>query len=154
MEDISLFGIPLPLPSSAMDSQQPGYFYRILGRPISWERPAQAKYRRYDAQKNEKFVIGTQLKQQHQEHGLDVITGPIAINIAFYFPIVGSGSLITRQRKLNSKYSIKPDIDNLTKFYLDTANGLLFKDDAQIVFLICRKYYSDNPRTDILLMPL
>jgi Holliday junction resolvase RusA-like endonuclease len=47
----------------------------------------------------------------------------------------------------------KPDVDNLAKFYLDCANGVLYRDDAQIVTLVARKLYGDKPQTEIEIMP-
>ena len=44
----------------------------------------------------------------------------------------------------------KPDIDNLTKFYLDCANGVLFPDDRMINLLTASKQYSTKPRTEII----
>jgi Holliday junction resolvase RusA-like endonuclease len=41
----------------------------------------------------------------------------------------------------------KPDIDNLIKFYLDAAKGVLYKDDAQVVKIFAKKLYSNTPKT-------
>ena len=38
----------------------------------------------------------------------------------------------------------KPDIDNLVKFVLDAANGVLFKDDSQVVRVLATKMYDDR----------
>lgn len=51
------------------------------------------------------------------------------------------------------KHHSKPDLDNLEKFYLDCANGILFDDDRRISKLSSTKMYSDNPRTVIDIMP-
>ena len=37
-----------------------------------------------------------------------------------------------------------PDIDNLVKFILDGMNGLIYKDDAQVVKLIVQKLYDSE----------
>lgn len=47
----------------------------------------------------------------------------------------------------------KPDVDNLAKFYLDCANGILFSDDKKVVSLKVKKMYSNNPKTIIEIMP-
>ena len=49
----------------------------------------------------------------------------------------------------------KPDIDNLQKFYLDCANGVLFKDDSLIIISSQTKKYSpdDNPRVIMTVTP-
>lgn len=44
----------------------------------------------------------------------------------------------------------KPDTDNYTKAVLDALNGIIWQDDSQIVDIYASKYYSDNPRVEIL----
>lgn len=48
----------------------------------------------------------------------------------------------------------KPDVDNIAKFYLDCANGILFPDDKQIIALKCYKLYSNIPRITIDITPI
>ncbi len=40
----------------------------------------------------------------------------------------------------------KPDADNLCKVVCDALNGIAYRDDAQIVDTMVRKFYGDNPR--------
>jgi len=67
--------------------------------------------------------------------------------ITFLMPIPGSTSKKKRQQINNGLYHHikKPDIDNLVKFYLDVANGILFADDKQIVELVAVKRYAELP---------
>ena len=59
---------------------------------------------------------------------------PIVATIDFY-----------RKRKATSR----ADIDNLLKSILDSCNGIVFEDDAQVVEIHCRKLQSDNPHVEI-----
>lgn len=43
----------------------------------------------------------------------------------------------------------RPDLDNLAKSILDACNGVIYKDDAQIVDLITHKRYDDSPRVEV-----
>ena len=43
----------------------------------------------------------------------------------------------------------KPDWDNIGKAVCDALNGLVWKDDSQIVHATTEKYYSDDPRVVI-----
>lgn len=45
----------------------------------------------------------------------------------------------------------KPDLDNILKAVADSLNGIAYKDDSQIVTVVCRKYYSDVPRVEVVL---
>lgn len=44
----------------------------------------------------------------------------------------------------------KPDIDNLAKSLLDGMNGVVFKDDSQIVSLHVTKVFASEPGVDIM----
>jgi Holliday junction resolvase RusA-like endonuclease len=41
----------------------------------------------------------------------------------------------------------KPDIDNLIKTIGDALNGIMWRDDSQIVMLQARKFYATEPFT-------
>lgn len=43
----------------------------------------------------------------------------------------------------------KPDIENLAKGIMDGCNKIIWQDDAQIVELVARKWYSMEPRAEI-----
>lgn len=45
----------------------------------------------------------------------------------------------------------KPDQDNVIKVFADSLNKLAYKDDTQIVDCQCRKFYSENPRVDVII---
>lgn len=45
----------------------------------------------------------------------------------------------------------KPDLDNIAKLLGDSLNGIVFKDDAQIVYLEALKTYGDVPITTIII---
>ena len=73
------------------------------------------------------------------------------VNIVFYMPIPKSW---TKHQKFMAVMGVetpnkKPDLDNLEKFVLDCANGILFHDDAMVICLSSEKIYSKNPRTEM-----
>lgn len=72
----------------------------------------------------------------------------------FAFPISKNESHGSRNAKLWGfiPYNEKPDNDNLEKFYMDCGTGILWPDDCRIVINESRKYYSENPRTEIEVM--
>ncbi len=45
----------------------------------------------------------------------------------------------------------KPDADNILKIVADSLNGIAYKDDAQLVDTMVRKFYSDNPRVEVMI---
>ena len=45
----------------------------------------------------------------------------------------------------------KPDIDNVIKAVADSLNQVAYKDDTQIVDCQCRKFYSEEPRIEVII---
>ena len=43
----------------------------------------------------------------------------------------------------------RPDTDNYVKGILDALNGIVVKDDSQIVDIVAQKFYSDTPRIEV-----
>jgi Holliday junction resolvase RusA-like endonuclease len=63
---------------------------------------------------------------------------PIKISITFYR---------TKSKWLPKRETMpfrKPDLDNFNKLLLDSLNGLIFPDDAQITTIIAKKRWSPN----------
>lgn len=48
----------------------------------------------------------------------------------------------------------KPDIDNIVKTFLDGMNGVIFKDDTQVVDLHVKKVYSAVAGVDVMVMEI
>lgn len=46
----------------------------------------------------------------------------------------------------------KPDLDNIAKVVLDALNGIAYRDDAQVVEILVRKLYGENPRVSVHIM--
>ena len=72
------------------------------------------------------------------------------VDIEFHLPLPKNASKSQENQYLwYGDANIKPDIDNLVKFYLDAANGILWQDDKQIIELNVIKKYSQKPKTII-----
>lgn len=76
------------------------------------------------------------------------------LDISMYQPISVSWPKSKQNRILWHLETLpsSKDLDNLAKFYLDCANGILFPDDHLITKLTVSKTYSLNPRTEIKIM--
>lgn len=48
----------------------------------------------------------------------------------------------------------RPDADNYLKCCLDALNGIVYRDDSQIVDMSVKKRYSDRPRLEIEIFPV
>jgi Holliday junction resolvase RusA-like endonuclease len=124
------------------------------GEPIAWKRPAGSLHR-YDAQKKEKQWVQYQIKSALTRFSYSLFPCALKVKFSFYLPVPPSDSQTEKSSKwwgLTLAYK-KPDIDNLQKFYLDCGTGFLWQDDDQITDIVSKKRYSDNPRTELLIMP-
>jgi Holliday junction resolvase RusA-like endonuclease len=75
--------------------------------------------------------------------GPPVFFGPVSLCIEFYFSKPKSAP------KKRRYPTVKPDIDNLLKTVLDAMNGLVFKDDKQVVDCRVSKHYGQVPKIRI-----
>lgn len=140
----------------------------IPGKPIPKARARYSKRGKhviaYDPQEKEKKIVRALMTQQLVEI-FDVTSKCItqemfkicqskvfSVDFTFYLPINQSDSVRSKNMKLwgITKASAKPDYDNLEKFYLDCANGILWDDDSSVVKASAKKLYSEEPRVEII----
>ena len=89
------------------------------------------------------------------------IEGPIEIDFKFFlkrpkshYRSVKKKFVLKEEEVSNCLQIKKPDIDNLIKFVLDSLNGHLYKDDAQVCRIVSEKryindFYDEKPRTEL-----
>ena len=85
--------------------------------------------------------------------GFEMITETIRAKITCYFPIPKSYTKTKKESALKGELRPckKPDTDNLAKSVLDALNTLAYDDDKQVIDLQVSKFYSDEPRTEVIL---
>lgn len=128
----------------------------IAGKPIAKKRPK--FFRRggfvgtYNCQETEEGRFMNQLAAARPD-GFEVVTGPISLTVNFGMPIPESTSRKKRLEMADGRirHTKKPDIDNLLKFVKDCANGVLWRDDSQVVGVWATKSYSKMPKTHIVM---
>lgn len=90
--------------------------------------------------------------QQSGETAFDRET-QLRAEIIAYFPIPKSTSK-KKRGEMESGLILptkKPDTDNIAKAILDALNGIAYYDDAQICQLHVYKFYSAEPRTEVII---
>lgn len=93
------------------------------------------------------FKATTRLAAE-QAYGGPPLEGPLRVILVCVFQ---------SKKKLRCYKSTKPDCDNLAKSTLDALNGLLFKDDGQVVTLIVEKWHAaadEQPHVDVRIEPV
>lgn len=130
----------------------------ILGEPKGKERPrysskSKTVYTPVKTENYEKLIAGT-YKAEYGNFRFS-IGEPLEMRILAYIGIPASDAASTRLKKLRREIrpTKKPDWDNIGKIVADALNGVAYHDDAQVVDAITRKFYSDNPRVEIVIRP-
>ena len=128
----------------------------VFGNPIPWMRPGRRLINGqvivYDKQSKLKEQVRWQLRSNFNHEPLAT---PVSITFTFFMPIPKSASKKMReQMELNAVHHMKrPDVDNISKFYMDCLTGVVLVDDCQVWRIVAEKRYSSNPKTVIALDP-
>ena len=117
--------------------------------PVAQARPRAVRMgrgvRMYDPKKTADFK--NQLRLLALAKHVVPIQEALSVEIWFYRQIQTSISKKEHLRRTTGhvRPTVKPDTDNYIKSTLDALNGILWRDDAQIVDLTAHKFYSDHP---------
>lgn len=141
----------------------------IPGKPIPKQRARYSKRGSfvvtYDPQEKDKNLVKQIMTQQLVDHfNVNVndnrtgqqlykicMSKSFSVKFIFFLPLNQSDSVSAKNKKLwgITRANTKPDYDNLEKFYLDCANGILWDDDSSVVKAEALKLYSEVPRVEI-----
>lgn len=85
----------------------------------------------------------------------ELLAMPLLLQVDVMLPIPKRFTKAKREQALSGRLrpAKKPDCSNLVKGIEDALNGFLWVDDALIVTLIVRKWYSDRPRAIVQVTP-
>jgi Holliday junction resolvase RusA-like endonuclease len=83
--------------------------------------------------------------------GMLLLSGPLRVQISVGVGVADSWSKKRKERALMQldHPTGKPDFDNVAKLICDALNGILWKDDSQIVACSFLKYYSARPAAEL-----
>lgn len=122
----------------------------IPGEPCAKQRPRTTKQgHTYTPQKtvNYETLVKQLYIMQNQRQQLE---GEIKLMVKAYFRIPKSKLKAFQKQKIRP--TTKPDWDNVGKIISDALNGLAYRDDSQIVSATVEKWYSLEPRVEVILM--
>lgn len=125
--------------------------YVLPGIPIPLQRPQHGNGHIWDPQKQKKVITAISITSLHE--GNPKFTGPLHLDITFYFPIPQRGQR-SKTTWVNKPHEIKPDISNCIKYIEDVCNKLLYDDDSSIASLHSQKLYDHIPRTEFYIVEL
>lgn len=88
--------------------------------------------------------------------GRALLEGPVDVDITIACQIPASWSQKKQRQAIAGRVfpCTKPDVDNVVKIVFDALNGVLWKDDVQVVDLALRKRYSASPGVRVDVCPI
>ena len=138
MKEITIVipGVPAPWTRAGRDS-------RSRGKGHSFMTPKSEDYKHL-IQQYARMAMGPEAP----------LEGAVEVYMLFTLPIPPSWSGRKKDRALSGFIHpiSRPDIDNFAKAIMDGLNGLVYKDDSQIVKLTTRKQYGSSPCARVVLM--
>ena len=125
----------------------------VPGIPCGWARARGGKTTHHytaDKQRAAGEVIAYGAKAAMK--GCPPLTGPVRLNLIAVYPWPKSWS--AKKRAANPWKVTKPDADNLQKLPMDSLNGIVWVDDAQVCEWTGAKDYGEMPGLHITITPL
>ncbi len=131
------------------------YRYTIPGPAVPQGRPRFSRRggRPYDPQKSRKYKAYVRQCVLEQGAPEEPLSGPVSLRVFEYRAIPKSWSARKRQAAQNGDIwpTSRPDLDNVKKAVQDALNGLIWRDDAQVVWGMEFKAYDETPRVEIII---
>lgn len=125
--------------------------------PQQQERPRYSSRGRfvrvYDPKNTKQFkrAVKTYISEYMLERNIRQFEAPLVVTLIFYRNVQKSLSKVEKLRRLDGIHppDVKPDLSNYLKSVEDALNGVLWKDDSQIIGEHIIKLYSEQPRIEI-----
>lgn len=141
---------------------KPSVIIIVLGEPVAQGRPRFAKrgsfVTAYDPPQSAKYknTIQKELQPLIADKDFNPFDGPCSLNLHIYRSIPKSFGRKKQFAAANGEIrpTTRPDTDNYVKGILDALNGIVVKDDSQIVDIVAQKFYSDTPRIEAVVSEL
>lgn len=134
--------------------------FHVPGKPEGKGRPRAGKSfgghaRLYTPQKTVAYEGLIALAGQQAMAGRTLLTGPVFVHMEIILPVPSSWSNKRKALALAGQIhpTTKPDIDNVEKAIFDGINGIVWKDDVQVVEVLKRKAYGEVPGVLVRISP-
>lgn len=95
--------------------------------------------------KDYETLVAITAKSAMNKHGMKMIETACDLFVQFYMPIPASTSKkkAEQMKEGQIKHTKKPDLDNMLKGLCDGMNGVVWKDDSQVVRIVTSKHYGE-----------
>lgn len=128
--------------------------FTIPGTPVAKARPRVTRTgHAYTPKKTSDYekLVQIYAKQEMAVHRLNPVVDAVRLTVQAFFPIPASWTKAKKEKALNGdlKHTTKPDLSNIVKAVEDAMNGIVYKDDSQIVLVAGSKEYASEPRVEV-----
>lgn len=98
------------------------------------------------------IALQAQIAMNHH----DLVEGPVEVRMFIALQVPESKSQKWKRQALAGEVfpTTKPDVDNTVKAVFDALNGVVWRDDVQVVDLVLKKRYSAHPRVEVEIVPI
>lgn len=134
--------------------------FKVPGEPQGKGRPRIGKVgqhsRMFTPQKTVAYEGLIAMLAQNAMQGREVITRPVMLEMLMEHPIRPSWSKKKQAQALAGEIlpTVKCDADNCIKAVCDALNGVVWRDDVQVVKLFLTKKFSAAPGVTVRVVPL
>lgn len=132
----------------------------IPGQPVPKGRPRAVKMRKgirmYTPPKTKAYEEACAVEAKVAMHGAEPLSGPVEIQMQIFVKIPTSYNKAKREACRLGKIvpTSSADIDNVAKSVMDSFNGIVWKDDSQVVDAHLTKRFADEPCVIAIVTPL
>ena len=138
-------------------------------KPVSFVVPGEAvgkgrprvstiggRARMFTPQKTANYETLIAMAAQQAMAGRELIGGPVLVEMKILVSVAASWSKKKTAEALAGDVmpTKKPDADNVLKAICDGINGIVFKDDVQVVNVSLSKRFSETPGVSVRVVPL
>ena len=112
--------------------------------------------RMFTPQKTANYETLIAMAAQQAMQGRELIAGPVLLEMKIAVSVAQSWSKKKTAEALAGDVmpTKKPDADNVLKAICDGINGIVFKDDVQVVNVSLSKRFSETPGVSVRVVPL
>ncbi|MBH3412545.1 RusA family crossover junction endodeoxyribonuclease [Pseudomonas putida] len=142
-----------------MDDLKPVQFL-VPGEPVGKGRPRIGRVgghaRMFTPQKTASYEGLIALAGTEAMAGRMLLEGAVMVEMRIVLPVPASKSKKFKAQALAGEIfpTKKPDMDNVIKAIYDGLNGVVWKDDVQVVDAFVRKRYGEVPGVHVRIVPL
>lgn len=129
---------------------------RIAGTPVAKGRPRTTRSGiTYTPAKTRKWEDDARVIARQKMEGQSQIDGPVKVFIVAQYEPPASWPEWKRRAAMDGlvAHTGRPDLDNLEKAVCDACNGVVYRDDSQIVEKLSRKRYGPEAYVEIVVYP-